>query len=322
LSLFRNTNINLNSQGLSYPPVDYWGVIMGIFDFLKKDKAETPEAGMELPPVPKIEGMEGFPETKEEGLPPIPDTSLPPLPTEVPGEVPPKPEEKEMAAPKVELPEPPKMEFPAPEKVEVEKPELEAPKPEAAMPMPPLPETPEIPEPPAAEPAPEMPTPEEIKEVMGKEEVAAKPTFPETPPLPSDDIIPDKIPPLEGLPEPPEFKAEQRPQIFESAGEVAPPPAPVAEEMPPAYFPPEEPVMQKRPARGPLFIRSDRFKAIIDDIEQVRASFKSEDDVFLRITDVKNSQDQKFEDFRQSLEDMQRKLLFIDRSLFESTTHS
>ncbi|MBI5880952.1 hypothetical protein HZB90_02375, partial [archaeon] len=65
-------------------------------------------------------------------------------------------------------------------------------------------------------------------------------------------------------------------------------------------------------------VRSDGFKAIADDIEQIRAKFKEEDDIFFRITEVKNAQDQRYEAFRVALEDMQRKLLFIDRTLFEN----
>ena len=45
---------------------------MGIFNFLKKDKADTTAAGMDLPPVPNLEGPGGadaFPEMKSEEVP-------------------------------------------------------------------------------------------------------------------------------------------------------------------------------------------------------------------------------------------------------------
>ncbi|MBW2971427.1 hypothetical protein KY359_00175 [Candidatus Woesearchaeota archaeon] len=274
---------------------------MGIFNFLKKDKAETLEAGMELPPVPKIEGLgdeEGFPEMPMEDVPPLPDTSLPPLPSEVPGAVPPRPKEQKLQPPKMELPviPPPETAIAAKQKAGQWRPPAE------------LPELPEIPE----EPAEQM---EESEEEVTQ--MPEAPEFPEVPEMPSEEVIPDKIPPLEGLPEPPAFTAEEpraapRPMAAARPKPMAPP------EMPPAYFAPDAPAMPKREYRGPLFIRTDRFKAILDDIEQIKSTFKTEDDTFFRITDVKNSQDQKYEDFRQSLEDIQRKLLFIDRSLFEA----
>ena len=67
-----------------------------------------------------------------------------------------------------------------------------------------------------------------------------------------------------------------------------------------------------------MYVKTETVRAVLDSIEQVKAKFKEEDDIIFRIKDVKNAQDQKYEDFRQSLEDMQRKLLFIDRSLFEA----
>jgi hypothetical protein len=252
---------------------------MGMFDFLKKSKAETPEAGMELPPIPKIEGAEGFPAAPEE-TPAKAETSLPPLPTEVPGEVPPKPEEKELEAPKIEMPELPETE--EPKKIE------------------------------AAEMEPE---PTEKKEA--EETEVAKPEFPTTPQLPSEEVVPEKVPPLEGLPEAPVFKAEKTKEVLEEPEEIVEAPEPIEEEeLPATYVAPEEPAPRKV-LRGPLFIRADKLRAVLDDIGQIKSKFKAEDDIFFRITDVKNAQDQKFEDFRQSLEDVQRKLLFVDRSLFE-----
>ena len=178
-----------------------------------------------------------------------------------------------------------------------------------------------------------MPSPEEIKEVMQKAEKEmdkeTKAEFPAMPEKIGDEVVPDKIPPLEGIPEPPEFKAEKtsvvtgshEEQIHEALHAHQMPT--IAAEDHPVYIPPEEPAETKETKRkirrGPLYIRSDRFKAVLDDIEQIRAKFKEEDDFFFRISDIKNAQDQKFEDFKQTLEDVQRKLLFIDRTLFEAT---
>lgn len=293
---------------------------MGIFNFLKKDKEDTSAAGMELPPIPKIEGMgddspDSFPEMVHEDIPPLPDTSLPPLPSEIPGAVPPEPQEEMIAPPKMELPKLPAM-GPAP-----------SPKPKKmeTKPLPQFPEFPEMPDMPEAPEMPEEPAPQEempsmdVDEEQAEEESHAH--FPSIPDMPTDDVIPDKIPPLEGIPEAPDFTLEEsRPKMMDipPMEPMRTAPKPIRRpEMPPAYFPAQEPVMHRREIKGPLFIRTDRFKALLDDIEQIRSTFKQEDDIFFRVNDVKSAQDQKFEGFRQALEDIQRKLLFIDRSLFE-----
>lgn len=292
---------------------------MGMFDFLKKSKTETSDMGMELPPVPKMD-EQGFPDIKKKEGPELPDTSLPPLPSDVPGEIPPapeKPKEEVMEAPKTELPEPPKTEESHQEGEE-----------EYEIAEPPTDE--EIPSEKGEEQAEEdTPSPEEIKKVMGKveAEMGSKAEFPSIPEKAGDDNIPDRIPPLEGLPEAPDFSAEPRIPARVNEEYAPEPEQGYAPEMPkaiepeehPVYFAPEEPAApQRKGMQGPLYIRSDRFKAVLDDIEQIRAKFKEEEDFFLRINDIKSAQDQKFEGFKKTLEDVQRKLLFIDRTLFEA----
>ncbi len=302
---------------------------MGIFDFLKKDKSTTGETGMELPPVPNIEADETrgsmFPELKKEESPEFPDTSLPPLPTEVPGEVPPKPGEEKLEAPKVSIPEPPSpVSSKAPSKIEPEP--LGPP---AGLPKipPEIPGTEEITE---EQKMPEEPPVQEMERPEKRPQHAAntsKPEFPTTPELPSEETIPDKVPPLEGVPEPPEYmpatsagpapkhaagkRMQEMPEAPESRPEAFPAPAYT-------YTPEEKPTPKRREARGPIYIKTDTFKAIAEDIEHIKSRFTTEDDTFTRINDVKSAQDKNYEAFRQKIEDVQRKLLFIDRSLFET----
>jgi len=82
-------------------------------------------------------------------------------------------------------------------------------------------------------------------------------------------------------------------------------------------FSPSEQREMLHEIRGPVFVRTDKFKAFLDDIEQIRTRFQEEENIFLRINDVKNSEDKAFEGFREIIEDIQRKLVFIDKTLFE-----
>ncbi|MBI4738148.1 hypothetical protein HY772_01055 [Candidatus Woesearchaeota archaeon] len=70
-------------------------------------------------------------------------------------------------------------------------------------------------------------------------------------------------------------------------------------------------------AQGPLFVRMDQYRSVLQYIEEIKVTFKSEENFFLHINDMKNSRDQKFETLHNALEDLQRKLLFIDKTIFE-----
>jgi len=218
-----------------------------------------------------------------------------------------------METPKVDLPTFPEMPLrdeAAPEKVEAMPDEHELPPPPSQEEM--IPEAPpmgaELPEAPKQEAVPEMPPTGE----------AAKPEFPAAPETPGAETIPGKIPPLEGMPEAPSFE-EAKEDVVKMPGEPeGMPPMDIEKGMPETYLEPEEPAQVRRQARGPLYIKTQNFKTVIENIEHIRTKFKEEDDIVFRITDIKNSQDQSFEGFRQALEDMQRKLLFVDRMIFEA----
>jgi len=263
---------------------------MGLFGFLKKSKSETVTAGMDLPPLPGMDDMKGFPEIRDEPLPPLPDSFLPPLPTEVPGAVPPAPQERRLETPRVELP--PRLQMPTREA------------PEMIQQMPPaMQQQEEQPMAPTFEP-----------EAHNEEAHAPMPEFPTVPDTRNEEFIPDTIPPLDEVPEPPNFDSrEEMPKTFERPSEFLRPT--MEEEL---IVEPEQEQMPRRKAiRGPTFIKTESIKDVVGNIDEIRAKFKEEDDMFFRITDVKGAQDQKYEEFRQTLEDIQRKLIFIDRTLFE-----
>ncbi|MFC1723140.1 hypothetical protein ACFL0V_03295 [Nanoarchaeota archaeon] len=281
---------------------------MGLLDMLKRGKDSKEE------PAP------GFPEMPAERLPPLPESSLPPLPQEIegtaPSGIPPIPEMGQ----KADLPVLPKQDSGLPEMpADTGLPELPPEKPVPVVPKIettdiPIPDVPGIPEAPAA--IPEVPKTEtkdipippalpekniptvkhEIPEPKMEHKLEApkpveKPTsaleFPKVP-----EAVPNTIPPLEGI-DAPEFKAPAKAMVT------------------------EEHIMPGRDHKGPLFVKVSSFKTIMETITESIVKFKEEDNVFFRITDVKNNQDKKFEKFRKTLEDMQRKFLFVDKTLFE-----
>ncbi|MBI4452912.1 hypothetical protein HY637_05770 [Candidatus Woesearchaeota archaeon] len=73
----------------------------------------------------------------------------------------------------------------------------------------------------------------------------------------------------------------------------------------------------ERPSRKEVYVRVDKFKGILDGISLIKASVRKSDEALMRLENIKNSKDRSFDKVRASLEDLQRKLIFIDRTLFK-----
>ncbi|HII72257.1 TPA: hypothetical protein HA265_05885 [Candidatus Woesearchaeota archaeon] len=293
---------------------------MGILDILKRGKSVS------KPPEAKAE----FPELPAEHLPPLPESSLPPLPGAESGGLPMPPgmgplDEKGPELPNIprpegipkppELPEMPDMpsdeglglpelpEMPPMQEAEVKTVIPKIPK----VPEAPKPEVKKAPKMPEAPRMPKVPTLPKVEQLPRYEPEAE--AMPEFPSAPEAEYVPERVPPLEGIGEVPDFKAPPRVQKAAPSRSMFETPQRTKEEVRTAP--------QRRVLSGPLFVKVTSFKDIMLHIEDILARFKEEDDVFFRMTDIKNTQDKRYENFRLSLEDVQRKLLFIDKSLFE-----
>lgn len=147
------------------------------------------------------------------------------------------------------------------------------------------------------------------------------PKFPEFP-----DIEEEPTAPAEPeMPEEPIVSTEPRilPQPLAA-------PAPVTQPMPAAEQK-EMPVtehMQRRRlfhhekrafehARKEVYVRVDKFKSVLDGISMIRASVRKSDEALMRLENIKNSKDRAFDKVKLSLEDLQKKLIFIDKTLFK-----
>ena len=72
-----------------------------------------------------------------------------------------------------------------------------------------------------------------------------------------------------------------------------------------------------RPARKEVYVRVDKFKSVLDSISMIRSSVRKSDEVLMRLESMKNSKDRSFDRVKSSLEDLQKKLIFIDKTLFK-----
>ncbi len=73
----------------------------------------------------------------------------------------------------------------------------------------------------------------------------------------------------------------------------------------------------EKPARREVYVRVDKFKAVLDGISMIRSSVRKSDEALMRLESIKSSKDRSFDKVRMSLEDLQKKLIFIDKTLFK-----
>ena len=66
-----------------------------------------------------------------------------------------------------------------------------------------------------------------------------------------------------------------------------------------------------------IYVRIDKFKAMLGIIGIVRNDLKKSEEALLKLESIKNANDKSFNKIRFSLEDLQKKLIFIDRTLFK-----
>ena len=149
-----------------------------------------------------------------------------------------------------------------------------------------------------------------------------KPGMP-TPPKPPKELpslFEEDVP--EELPDFPEFAEEEKPEplvpdfrpLYEVEEEKKVKKAP-KEMLAEIEEPPE--LEHRHDANRPLFVEVDNFKKMLEDISHIKNDLKSGITIGEKILDVKNEQDRKFSKLKSTMEEMERKLLFVDKTLFE-----
>ncbi len=175
--------------------------------------------------------------------------------------------------------------------------------------------------PPPPKPTSELPSLKEKTkelEVGSPEKIEAKDKFPpihdlkdlekDIPPLPDLEELEKELPPLRKLGKDelpklkyPEIEQEKEPEQI-SAGPIEKP----------------ELTQEERPKlKGPVFVNVSSYKNVLNDLVLVRSKIKESENSLKRLSEIKNSKDKYFEQFRSKLEDLQRKSSYVDKSLFE-----
>ncbi|MBD3203324.1 hypothetical protein GF327_03460 [Candidatus Woesearchaeota archaeon] len=69
--------------------------------------------------------------------------------------------------------------------------------------------------------------------------------------------------------------------------------------------------------RKPLFIRTDDFRQVLDYFIDIKDLLNESEEIVYRTENLKKNMDFEYKSFKDSIEDMQRKLIYIDKTLFE-----
>ena len=66
-----------------------------------------------------------------------------------------------------------------------------------------------------------------------------------------------------------------------------------------------------------MYVRVDRFKIVLDHINIIRSDLRKSDADLMKLEGLKHEKDKSFDKFRVSLDDLQKKLIFVDKTLFK-----
>ncbi|HSU72504.1 MAG TPA: hypothetical protein VLJ21_01500 [Candidatus Binatia bacterium] len=121
-------------------------------------------------------------------------------------------------------------------------------------------------------------------------------------------LPPPPMPDLEEHPEAMDFP--EPPQELEALAPMDEAPMESSEPMP-------EPRAPHRIDReGPLFVSVQDYQMILNGVTAIKSKLSATDESFKKLHDVKAAQEKQLELWRQSLEDVQRKLTYVDEVLF------
>lgn len=82
---------------------------------------------------------------------------------------------------------------------------------------------------------------------------------------------------------------------------------------------PEATEEREKPAKeGPIYVRIDDFRLFMEGQSLVKNNLKEADNIITRLNEIKIEEDKEFERWRASLEDINKRINFIDRKIFES----
>ena len=164
----------------------------------------------------------------------------------------------------------------------------------------------------------EMPSfdfPEEEKiPDFGKQEDMQFPGFPEMEQEPVTDI-PNIMAPAD-IPEPEQTTFQPMPELKQEVREDKP----MTDDFPRIgrrLFRQEKRLANEISHRKETYVRVDRFRATLQNIGMIKGNLRKSEEILIKLENIKNAKDMSFDKVKSSLDDLQRKLIFVDKTLFK-----
>jgi len=67
----------------------------------------------------------------------------------------------------------------------------------------------------------------------------------------------------------------------------------------------------------PVFVKVDEYKTVLDIMNLIKGKLSQAKDTLVKINELKNEEDAELELWRNSLDEIERKVEFVDKTLFE-----
>ena len=112
---------------------------------------------------------------------------------------------------------------------------------------------------------------------------------------------------------------EPMPQIKENTSEIEPEPmrASPYERFSRVAIREERSVLKHKDAKGPIFMRVDKFKNVLRNISEIRGGLKVSNEILSKLNEMDANAEKDFEKWKNVLTDLQKKLVFVDKTLFK-----
>ena len=79
----------------------------------------------------------------------------------------------------------------------------------------------------------------------------------------------------------------------------------------------QEREISRMPAEKTIYLKVDKFKAMLSGINTIRSDIRKSEEALIKLENIKDTKDKSFDKVKYALEDLQKKLIFIDKTLFE-----
>lgn len=160
----------------------------------------------------------------------------------------------------------------------------------------------------------DFPEKDEMAQDSGREgSFADIPAYPETEKnqvMPAPPISPPKIVEPAAIAFPPLSQQAAQEEAIQ-------PPQDVYPKIERKLFSHEKRALTETPSGKALYIRVDRFKATLGSISTVRGDLRKSEEALMKLESIKITKDKSFDKVKFLLDDLQRKLIFVDKTLFK-----